>query len=188
MLIFTQPRGQTKGPKTFFGQNLFQLLYNHKQKSNAPLRKKNTNELLAKSSSLSYLALIQILKFALQYIAMEGFHVLILLGVALFPWYWKTGKSGCCATPARPPAQTPTTFNQASLPIHFLPSAPPALTHPSHVVRMQAQQTTAPSTMSPSSSPPISSVRDLEVLVAKLYAIVNSQAAAFRDKDTNNPN
>ena len=26
--------------KLFFGQNLFQLMYNHKQKSNAPLRKK----------------------------------------------------------------------------------------------------------------------------------------------------
>ena len=30
------------------------------------------------------------------------------------------------------------------------------------------------------------SLRDLEVSVAKLYAIVNSQAAAIRDKDTNN--
>ena len=131
---------------------------------------------------------------------MEGFHVghmniilsgstvIILPGVALFLWYWKTWKSGCCATSARPPAQTPTTFNQASLPLHFLPSAPPALTHPSHVVGMQAQQTTAPSTMSPPSSLPISSVRDLEVSIAKLYAIVNSQAAAIRDKDTNNQN
>ena len=27
--------------KLFFGQNLFQLMYNHKQKSNAPLRKKH---------------------------------------------------------------------------------------------------------------------------------------------------
>ena len=39
MLIFTQPKGQTKGHKTFFCQNLFQLMYNHKQRSNAPLRK-----------------------------------------------------------------------------------------------------------------------------------------------------
>ena len=131
---------------------------------------------------------------------MEGFHVghmniilsgstvIILLGVALFLWYWKTGKSGCCATPARPPAQTSTTYNQASLPLHFLPSAPPALTHPSHVVGMDAQLTMAPSTMPPSSSPPTSSVRELEASVSKLYAIVNSQAAAFCDKDTNNPN
>ena len=36
-----QPRGQTKGQKTFFCQNSFQLMYNHKPKSNAPLRKKN---------------------------------------------------------------------------------------------------------------------------------------------------
>ena len=133
---------------------------------------------------------------------MEGFHVghmniilsgstvIILLGVALFLWYWKSGRSGCCATSSVPSAQTPTTYNHASLPLHFLPSAPPALTHSSHVVEMQAQQATAPSfqpsSMSPSSSPPTTSVRDLEVSIAKLYAIVNTQAAANRDKDTNN--
>ena len=32
-------KGQIKGKKTFFGQNSFQLMYNHKPKSNAPLRK-----------------------------------------------------------------------------------------------------------------------------------------------------
>ena len=32
-------KGQIKGQKTFFGQNSFQLMYNHKPKSNAPLRK-----------------------------------------------------------------------------------------------------------------------------------------------------
>ena len=41
MLIFTQPKGQTKGQKTFFGQNLFQLMYNHKLKSKVPLWKKH---------------------------------------------------------------------------------------------------------------------------------------------------
>ena len=39
--MFTQPKGPTKGQKTFFCQNLFQLMHNHKQKSNAPLRKKH---------------------------------------------------------------------------------------------------------------------------------------------------
>ena len=38
-LIFTQPKGQPKGQKTLFGPNLFLLTYNHKQKSNVPLRK-----------------------------------------------------------------------------------------------------------------------------------------------------
>ena len=32
-------KGQIKGQKTFFGQNSFQLMYNHKPKSNALLRK-----------------------------------------------------------------------------------------------------------------------------------------------------
>ena len=32
-------KGQIKGKKTFFGQNSFQLMYNYKPKSNAPLRK-----------------------------------------------------------------------------------------------------------------------------------------------------
>ena len=41
MLIFTQPKGHTKGQKTFFCQNLFQIMYNQKQKSNAHLRKKH---------------------------------------------------------------------------------------------------------------------------------------------------
>ena len=57
-----------------------------------------------------------------------------------------------------------------------------------HVVEMQAQQATAPSfqppVSSPSSSPPTTSLRDLEVSIAKLYAIVNTQAAANREKDT----
>ena len=127
----------------------------------------------------------------LNAINLEGFHVghmnfilsgstiVILLGVALFLWFWKKGNSGCCATPARPPALPSTTYNQASLPLHYLPSAPPARTNLSHIVGMDAQPTVAPSTMPSSSSPPTSSVRELEASVSKLYAIVNSQAAAL---------
>ena len=37
--MFTQPKGQTKGQKTCFCQNLFQLMYIHKPKLNVPLRK-----------------------------------------------------------------------------------------------------------------------------------------------------
>ena len=136
----------------------------------------------------------------LNAINLEGFHVghmnvilsgstiIILLGVALFLWFWKKGKSGCCATQAGPSALPSTTYNQAALPLplHYLPSAPPAVTIPSHVVEMEVQPTVAPSTSS-SSSQPTSSVRELEASVAKLYAIVNAQAAALSDKNTNNP-
>ena len=96
------------------------------------------------------------------------------------------------ATSSVPPVQPPTTYNHASLPLHFLPSAPQALTHSSHMVEMQAQQATAPSFQPPVSSPssplPTTSLRDLEVSTAKLYAIVNTQAAANREKDTINQN
>ena len=137
----------------------------------------------------------------LNAINLEGFHVghmnvilsgstiIILLGVALFLWFWKKGKSGCCANPARPSALPPTTYNQACLPLppHYLPSAPPAVTNTSHAVEMEVQPTVAPTTMSTSSSQPTSSVRELEASVAKLYAIVNAQAAALSDKNSNNP-
>ena len=125
---------------------------------------------------------------------LEGFHVghmnvilsgstiIILLGVALFLWFWKKGKSGCCANPARPSALPPTTYNQACLPLplHYLPSAPPApqaVANSSHVVEIEAQPTVAPTTTSTSSIQPTSSVSELEASVAKLYAIVNAQAA-----------
>ena len=134
----------------------------------------------------------------LNAINLEGFHVghmnvilsgstiIILIGIALFLWFWKKGNSGCCATLARPPALPSTTYNQASLPLplHYLSSAPPAVTNPSHVVGMEVQPTVAPSSMSSSSSQPTSSVRELEASVSKLYAIVNSQAAALSDKNT----
>ena len=61
-----------------------------------------------------------------------------------------------------------------------------------HVVEMQTQQASAPSfqapVISPSSPPSTTSLRDLEVSVAKLYAIVNTQASATREMDTNNQN
>ena len=139
----------------------------------------------------------------LNAINLEGFHVghlnvilsgssiIILLGVALFLWFWKKGKSGCCANPARPSALPPTTYNQACLPLplHYLtpaPPAPPAVTNPSHAVEMEAQPTVAPTTTSTSSTHPSSPVSELEASVAKLYAIVNAQAAALSDKNSIN--
>ena len=130
----------------------------------------------------------------LNAINLEGFHVghmnvilsgstiIILLGVALFLWFWKKGKTGCCANPARPSALPPTTYNQACLPLplHYLPSAPPAppaVTNTSHVVEIEAQPTVASTTTSTPSTQPTSSVSELEASVAKLYAIVNAQAA-----------
>ena len=140
----------------------------------------------------------------LNAINLEGFHVghmnvilsgstiIILLGVALFLWFWKKGKSGCCANPARPSALPPTTYNQACppLPLHYLPPAPPAppaVTNTSHAVEMEAQPTVASTTTSTSSTQPTLSVRELEASVAKLYAIVNAQAAALSDKNSINP-
>ena len=139
----------------------------------------------------------------LNAINLEGFHVghlnvilsgssiIILLGVALFLWFWKKGKSGCCANPALPSALPPTTYNQACLPLplHYLtpaPPAPPAVTNTSHAVEMEAQPTVASTTTSTSSTQPTSSVRELEASVAKLYAIVNAQAAALSDKNSIN--
>ena len=47
-------KGQIKGQKTFFGQNSFQLMYNHKPKSNAPLRKNHkTADLRGGGSTLT---------------------------------------------------------------------------------------------------------------------------------------
>ena len=57
---------------------------------------------------------------------------------------------------------------------------------------MQTQQASAPSSqapgISPSSPPSAASLRDLEVSVAKLYAVVNAQASAGREMDTINQN
>ena len=135
---------------------------------------------------------------------MEGFHVghmniilsgstvIILLGVFLFLWYWKTGKASCCSSSTASPSPPTTSYLHPSPPLYFPPSAPPALLPPSHVVDMQTQQASAPSfqapVISPSSPPSTTSLRDLEVSVAKLYAIVNTQAAATREMDTNNQN
>ena len=73
--------------------------------------------------------------------------------------------------------------------LHYLtpaPPAPPAVTNPSHAVEMEAQPTVASTTTSTSSTQPTSSVRELEASVAKLYAIVNAQAAALSDKNSIN--
>ena len=132
---------------------------------------------------------------------MEGFHVghmniilsgstvIILLGVFLFLWYWKTGKASCCSASTASPSLPTTSYLHPSPPLYFPPSAPPALLPPSHVVDMQVQQATPsshPSTTSPphSSGQPSTSIHELQLSVAKLYAIVNAQAEINRDKDT----
>ena len=132
---------------------------------------------------------------------MEGFHVghmniilsgstvIILLGVFLFLWYWKTGKASCCSASTASPSLPTTSYPHPSPPLYFPPSAPPALLPPSHVVDMQIQQATTsshPSTTSPShsSAQPSTSIQELQLSVAKLYAIVNAQAEINRDKDT----
>ena len=132
---------------------------------------------------------------------MEGFHVghmniilsgstvIILLGVFLFLWYWKTGKASCCSASTASPSLPTTSYLHPSPPLYFPPSAPPALLPASHVVDMQVQQATPsshPSTTSPShsSGQPSTSIHELQLSVAKLYAIVNAQAEINRDKDT----
>ena len=54
------------------------------------------------------------------------------------------------------------------------------------VAELEAQPSLAPTTTSSSSTHPPSSVSELEASVAKLYAIVNAQAAALSDKNSFN--
>ena len=132
---------------------------------------------------------------------MEGFHVghmniilsgstvIILLGVLLFLWLWKRGNASCCLSPTASPGLPTTTYYNPSPPLNFPPSAPPALPSHSHVVDMQVQQASTsslPSITSPSPSSALqsTSIQELQLSVAKLYAIVNAQAENYRDKDT----